>query len=321
MRVLQNTRTRFVGGTSFGPGGRTIVAGGSGGYDVWDLASSSRRFFSSHAVRYLYGCVYDPLGRWVYVSDYLGGFRLLRPDGCEARPAPGSLHQRHVTSFDLTPGGDRLVMSRGGAGFNRVECWEILPAGSFVPVWSIQDGEPVTPDEPYLLNQATWFTNGVAIGVDGKTIATAESRSAGTSGIEPLITLRDGATGQVLGELGQSATSFDTRLAVAPDGRAVYVWDNRVLERWDLAAGRRTGRLPAPGRAYLWGLGVHPSGRTVVTVSGDGQARYWDSVDLTLSRALKLGVGRLHCVAISPDGTLAAAGGDKGQVAVWEFGA
>jgi WD40 repeat protein len=319
VRLLRNTKARAVGGVSFGPGGMTLVAGGSGGFDVWDLTTSSRTFVPSHAVSYLYGCVYDPLGRWVYVSDYLGGFRLLSLDGTEVRPAPGSPHQRHVTSFDTTPDGGRLVMNRGGAGSNRVESWKIRPAGSFVAEWSIRDGEPIDPEEPYVLHQATWFTNGVAIGRDGKMVVTAESRSAGTSGVEPLLVLRHGASGKAIAELGKSATSFDARLAIAPDGRAVYVWDNRVLERWDLTAARRTRQLPAPGRGYFRGLAVHPSGRVIITVSGDGQARYWDPVDLSPIRVVKCGAGKLHSVAVSRDGTLAVAGGDRGQVALWDI--
>jgi WD40 repeat protein len=267
---------------------------------------------------YLYGCVYDPLGRWVYVSDYLGGFRLLSVDGREARPVPGSPYERHVTAFDITPDGGRLVMNRGGAGFNRVESWKIRSSGSFLAVWSLCDGEPIDPYEPYLFNQAAWFTNGVAISRDGKMVTTAESRSAGASGVNPLIVLRHGASGKAIAELGKSATSFDGRLAVALDGRAVYAWDSRVLERWDLTAGRRTRQRPAPGRGYFRGLAVHPSGRVIVTVSGDGHARYWDPVDLSPIRAVKWGVGKLHSVAVSRDGTLAAAGGDKGQIVLWD---
>src|SRR4051812_33683035 len=62
VRVLQNTQARPVAGVSFGPGGRTLVAGGSGGYDVWDLATGAHAFAPSHAAKDLYGCVYDPLG-------------------------------------------------------------------------------------------------------------------------------------------------------------------------------------------------------------------------------------------------------------------
>lgn len=316
MRILQNTQSRPVGGVSFGFGGRILVAGGSGGYNIWDLTTSSHTLNLSQEVKYLYGCVCDPLGRWVYVSDYRGGFRLLPLDEHEIPPPPGSQHERHVISFALTADGGRLVMSRGGAGFNRVECWDVRPTGLFAAMWSILDGEPVTPDEPYFLNQSTWFFNGVAISHNGERVATADTREAGASGIEPLVVLRDGDTGRSVAELGRSMTSFDTRLAFAPNGRTLFTWDNRVLEQWDLVAGRQMGRLTA-GRAYVQGLAIHPSGQFLLTVAGN-QVRYWDTANLSPIRALKWGIGKLHSVAISPDGSLAAAGGDKGQVVVWD---
>lgn len=35
MHILQNTQSRVVAGLSFGADGQTVVAGGSGGYDIW----------------------------------------------------------------------------------------------------------------------------------------------------------------------------------------------------------------------------------------------------------------------------------------------
>jgi WD40 repeat protein len=315
---LQNTVARPVGGVSFGLKGRILIAGGSGGYDAWDLASSPPTFIPSHRVKYLYGCVCDPLGQWVYVSDSLGGFRILPLDGRGARRLPGSPYQHHVVSFALTPDGGRLVVSRGGAGLNRVECWAVRRPGSFDPVWSIRDGEPIAMDEPYLLNQAGWFTNAVAVSPDGTMVATAESRSGGgTSGTESLLVTRDGGSSRTSAELGKSATSFDCRLAFAPDGGTLFAWDKRVIERWDVATGRRTGERPALGRAYFRGLAIHPAG-ILLTASGDGQARYWDPATISPVEALKWPVGKLHSVAISSDGMLAAAGGDKGQVVLWD---
>lgn len=318
LRILQNTVARSVGGVSFLPGNRRLVAGGSGGYDAWDLTTASPKHIKSHAVKYLYGCACDPLGRWVYVSDYLGGFRLLPLDEQEAPPAPGSPFNRHVTAFSLTPDGGRLVMSRGGAGSNRVECWAVGLPRSLLPLWTIQDGEPVASDTPYLLNQSIWFTNGVAIGRNGKAVGTVESRSNSTSGDKPLVVLRDGITGRLVADFGQSETSFRARIEFETDERALFVWDDRIMERWDVKTGRRTNRQPAPGRAALQGLAVHPSGRFLVTVAGDGRARYWNSADLSPLRALRWEAGKLHTVAFSPDGALAAAGGDKGQVVIWD---
>ncbi len=317
MQLLRNTSERLVAGVSFGPGGRTLIAGGSGGFDHWDLSARSNRFVKSHAVKFFYGCIYDPQGRWVYVSDSRGGFRLLPLKGDGPLPVPGSPFVRHVTSFDLAAEGEHLVMSRGGAGSNRVECWQVLASGWFTPAWSTRDGELVDPGEPYYLNQADWFTNAVAISRDGQFVVVAEERKM-ISGTPAILILRNGKTGQSIAELGNSDGTFQVRLRFTPDGHSFYAWDRSLLEQWDLRTGRRTHRLTAPGRAYFQGLAVHPGGQFVVTVSGDGTARYWAAADLSPLRVLKWGIGKLHSVDLSQDGLLAAAGGDKGQIILWD---
>lgn len=317
MRLLQNTMERPVSGLSFGPAGLTLVAGGSGGYDVWRLARTSNTFIPSHATKDVYGCVCDPLGRWLYVSDYVGGFRLLALGDKEPPPIPGSADERHVTSFDITSNGGQLVMSRGGASLNRLECWKVRANGAFTAQWSLCDGESIDPAEPYLFNQAKWFTNGVAVSRDGKLLVTAESRSS-ASGDRPLIVSRRGASGKLVAELGRSATGFAARLAIASHGKAAYVWDKSMVERWDLKTGKCTSTLAAPGRGYFSGLAVHPAGRIVITASGDGQVRFADAIDLSVIREIKCGIGKLHAIALSQDGALIAAGGAKGQIAIWD---
>jgi WD40 repeat protein len=316
VRLLQNTAIRPVTAVSFGSGGRALVAGGSGGYDVWDVADWSHTFIASHAVKYHFGCVCDPAGRWVYVSDSLGGFRILPLSERDVPAVPGSPYELHVRSFDLAADGSRLVMSRGGYGSNRVECWNVLPSGSFKSAWSLRDGKPVKPDEPYLLNETTWSINEVAVSRDGKTVATHENRAI--RGSKALLVVRKGAGGKLIAELGQTETSFMARLAVAPEGQTLYAMDDLILERWDVKATRLTHRIFRPGRAYFQGLVAHPFGRAVITVSGDGQVRYWDPADLSLIKTVKWDAGKLHAVTISPDGTLAAAGGEKGKVVLWD---
>lgn len=315
VRLLHNTATRPVAGVSFGSGGRNLVAGGSGGYDVWDVADWSHTFIASHVVKYVFGCVCDPAGRWIYVSDVLGGFRILPLSERDIPAVPGSPYELHVRSFDLAADGRRLVMSRGGHGSNRIECWDVLPSGSFRSAWATRDNESIAPNEPYLLNETVWSINEVAISRDGKTVVTHENRARGS---KALLVLRRGASGKVIAELGQTETSFMARLAIAPDAQTLYAMDDLLLERWDVKSARLTHRIPRPGRSYFQGLTVHPFGRVVITVSGDGQARYWDPVDLSLLKAIKWEAGKLQAVTISPDGTLAAAGGEKGKVVVWD---
>ena len=314
MKILQSTLKRPVIGLSFGNGGRSLVAGGSGGYTVWNLADSSRTFIESHDAKYLYGCISDPLGRYILVSDALGGFRVITLNRECTIFTPGDKYCRHVTSFDLTPDGGTLLMNRGGAGLNRVECWAIR-GSNFTPAWSLMDGKACDTAEPYYLNQSNWFTNGLAISSDGKLLVTAESRTS-TSGNKPLVVVRSASTGRLKVELGQSETSFSSRVAISPDSRAAFVWDDRTLERWDLKKGL-TAKSAAPGTAYFRGIAVHPSGRTVATVSSDA-VRCWDAATLSPASTFKWKIGKLHSVAFRPDGTLGAVGGDKGQVLLWD---
>ncbi len=313
MIVLQNTVRRPIGGLSFAPDGR-LVAGGSGGFDIWNLATRSATHHKSHAEKYLFGLAADPLGRWVYVSDSLGGFRFLPLDAESLPMMPGSRYSRHVRSFDVSADGSRVVVSRGGAGANRIEFWD---AGTGLDgVWSLADGRPVPFDEPYYLNSTGWNISSVAVNGNGSRIADFESGAARVAG---RVGLRDGSDGNKLGDLGFTDASFQGELAFAPGGTSLFVWDQQLLERWDLAAGVRSHVRKSPGRAYFTGFAVHPGGRFVLTAGGDGLVRFWDADTLEPGRVMKWGIGKLHAVAVSPDGLLAAAGGEKGQVVVWDL--
>ena len=65
-------------------------------------------------------------------------------------------------------------------------------------------------------------------------------------------------------------------------------------------------------------MAFHPSGRFLATTSNDATVKLYDTSTWRVAQAFDWGVGRLRSIAFSPDGMLAAAGGYKGRIVVWD---
>jgi WD40 repeat protein len=112
-----------------------------------------------------------------------------------------------------------------------------------------------------------------------------------------------------------SAVAFDTdesRIAVAFGHRGA-IW--------------RMDQLHIPpvllcGHALLVrAIGFLPDGDGVLTAGMDGTARTWDASTGAERRAFDWGIGKIRVADISPDGLTCAAGGDGGQIVVWDVDA
>jgi WD40 repeat protein len=310
---LQATTRRIAAGLSFGPDGR-LLASSSGGVDVWDLATGGHTFLPCLPSSGLFACVCDPLGRWFYLSEPGNGCRVLDFTGAVRQPLPGDPADRHVVSLALAADGSRVLVSRGGGTTNRLECWAV-DGGVLVPGWAVRDGQPVDPRGPFTPHQG-WFSRAVAFSPDGRTVATTESRSS--FWIKPTGALREAASGELRKTLALLGDCLRTHMIFTPDGATLLAWGEGLIEFWDVATGRRAGTLRHPGRAHFHGLAIHPSGQFFLTAGGDSRARYWDLASRQTIQSFKWPVGKLHSLALSPDGTLAAAGSDKGQIVVWD---
>ncbi|MCI0702914.1 MAG: hypothetical protein L0241_17700 [Planctomycetia bacterium] len=102
-----------------------------------------------------------------------------------------------------------------------------------------------------------------------------------------------------------------------PDGSvAVGIWESSLLV-WrpdSKVEKKRTGTL----RHYR-SLAFHPTGRYLLAGSNDTTARLIDTESWVIAKQFTWSIGRLTAVAVSPDGMLAAAGGDMGRVVVWDL--
>lgn len=79
------------------------------------------------------------------------------------------------------------------------------------------------------------------------------------------------------------------------------------------------GSVELPHRGQVTALAADPFSRFLLSASGT-KVTAWDPVTWKPLHRFDWKIGKVTCLAVSPDGTIAAAGGDKGKVAVWDVG-
>lgn len=135
---------------------------------------------------------------------------------------------------------------------------------------------------------------------------------------QPRLAVRSVATGAVIGEVTIEARSHPI-LAVARDGNLVAVAVSRsvfVFAADDLTTPRRV--LKNDARSHFTALAFHPSGRYLAATSNDATVKLYDTTSWQVAQAFDWGIGRVRSICFSRDGALGAAGGDQGQIVVWD---
>jgi WD40 repeat protein len=204
--------------------------------------------------------------------------------------------------FDVSPDGQQLLIARSS---HRLECRPL--ADLSVDTWAISGGIRSSLWPPIFLP-------------DGKRFLVSDALSR-VSALrwEYKFGIRETATGKVLSRVSRQmeklfkdpAVSSDRRLVAARRGVSIAVF--------------RTDDLAAPptmirndNRQEITGLAFHPSGRYLAATSNDNTVKLYDTSSWQMAHAFNWNIGRLRSIAFSSDGMLAAAGGDKGKIVVWD---
>jgi WD40 repeat protein len=166
------------------------------------------------------------------------------------------------------------------------------------------------------------FLVSVAFSPDGATLAAGTANQG--------VFRWDVATGQQLpGLLSEPLRVCVGGVAFSPDDKllAAYPSGGRDLRRlllFDIATGASRPVPPKGHRSYGhadWAFhqfAFHPAGRLLATVALDKTVTFWDTATGKKKQVLTGDVASLCCLAFSPDGCTCAAGGNNGQVVVWE---
>src|SRR5205823_1500020 len=102
-------------------------------------------------------------------------------------------------------------------------------------------------------------------------------------------------------------------------GETLVTRTNRRVYVFDLANPTTPPReLKNDNRKHFTGIAFHPSGRYLAATSNDETVKLYDTTTWDVARTFTWDIGKMRSVCFSPDGTLAAAGSDKGKVVVWD---
>jgi WD40 repeat protein len=130
--------------------------------------------------------------------------------------------------------------------------------------------------------------------------------------------LRDSATSELLAA-GAYPYSYACRLAFHPAGTQVAGINDMTLLAWELPKGGGPRRARNDSRKHFTALAYHPDGRRLFVTSNDETVHVFDTHSLDRVNRYTWHLDRLSAVAVSANGTLAAAGSANGDVVVWDL--
>jgi WD40 repeat protein/predicted Ser/Thr protein kinase len=315
---------------AFSPDGRHLLTGGQDReLSLWDLESGRRLLALDGHHHILMGVAFSPQNRALVSGAQDQTVRLWNADDGKLLRTLETGHE--VLAMGLSPDGKALLT---GGDDGSIKLWDLTVGG-----------------------EARLFTGHENSALTA--VFTPDDRLALSGGLDRRLRLWDVATGQEIvsldtsravlalaispsGKLVATGSSAHTvRLWALPSGRQVrelqgsggsihslsFSPDNRLLiagsERggfivWEAETGKLVRAWNHPGDAR--GAVIGPSGKIVLTASGEASARLWDLNTGRPIGELRSGpTEHVNAVAISANGRLAATGSNARAIRLWEL--
>jgi WD40 repeat protein len=103
-----------------------------------------------------------------------------------------------------------------------------------------------------------------------------------------------------------------------PSGEVLAVAHGTKVDLWRFADPEAKPVELSGHKLPVWAVGFLHEGRTVQTASSDGTVRLWDAATGAEQHRYDFGIGKVYCAAFAPDGLTCAAGGETGQILIWD---
>jgi WD40 repeat protein len=126
------------------------------------------------------------------------------------------------------------------------------------------------------------------------------------------------ATGDKLGLSIATSQTLPNAISCSPNGRWLAATTEKRVRVWEIETQTLVKEFPVKGQKQFATLAFHPNGNLIATGSR-GLVQQWDQHTWSEVSAHSWRIGATRTMAISPDGTIAAVGGQLGYVAVWDI--
>jgi WD40 repeat protein len=284
---------------AFSPDGRALAAGDSTGngddsaaWHLWDVPAKKHVKKIGNDAATIRHLAFSPKGTRIAAADNDGVVKIWNMDGQKINAF------RHFDNF--SPAVEYLSF----LDESHVFAVSSLPVPAAAK-WNIDTNRASN----YALGASRYRLHGAAV---------SRSRSCfAYCGPEAMVVL---ASDQVtlLSRVAVPAHHEISGIAISDDGnRILAVAENGNMYVMD-AKGHRIMREWQGHRAAVYGLVSIPGNDGFVTSDQAGNIKTWDSDGKMLSHVRRYG-GRVRALAISPDGSLLATGGDQQPIVLWDL--
>ena len=312
MRVLKAADAP-IDELAFSPDGSAVAAYVAyHGLYLWDLASDplARLRIDGAESKYKGGLAFSPDGRsliWL-----MEGVRRIydRESGQTHTEKNFVWHRRNIT-FNQTTDGLHGISLHGLPDL-RLIGWQFVE-GLWVQMWSIDTSG-------LAVESLTLSTHGQLFAM-----LTRHALGEGWQKNPYQLEVRNAANKDLKG-IGEYTYAVRAKLRFSPDGCQLVGLNAMNLLVWQIPEAGDMGKprtIRNTTRKNFTAMAYHPSGRYLyVTSNGendkDATVHVFDTTTWERTEQFIWQLGNLKAVAVSPDGTLAAAGSDRGDIVIWD---
>ena len=303
MIVLKSLARAWIKRLAFAPSGTAVAAAAGGsGFLLWsELLNGKRAELLTLPFHEAADLAYTPDGGHLFCSGRSSSGAPLCAVRLATRDVTPFLIPTSNFRFALAPDSAQVIASEqrlhSGALAIRSTCWSLHKPDA--PAWEVVDNLPFM-FRPFFLSADRFLIVSVR---DGKDLC---------------LRTRSASTGELVSEAVGVSTSPD-RVTLSPDATQLASVSGVFLHVQPVSDPFRARPVARnDNKKHFADFAYHPSGKYLATASNDETIKFFDTTTWEVVRTFTWKTGKMRAVCFSPDGTLAAAGGEKGQVVVWD---